>query len=134
MVVDFQFFLSRGDCFAEALGVFGVAGGGTEVGDAGAPEFVERAHRKFAKIFCRHRCQGGRQEPLALHAEADVSSRFRRAPFVAAFGVAFVDGFDPVFGKMMLQESGVEVAAAVFVADDVSWGLGAGGWGLGSCA
>ena len=46
-------------------------------------------------------------------------SRFGSTPFVAAFGVAFVDRFDPVFGKMMLQERSVEISAAVFVADDV---------------
>ena len=54
---------------------------------------------------------------------------FGRAPFVAAFGPAFADRFNPVFGEVMLQEGRVEVAPAVFVADgeDGGWGLGAGG-------
>jgi hypothetical protein len=30
---------------------------------------------------------------------------------------------------MMLQESRVKVSAAMFVADDVRWGLGVGDWG-----
>ena len=75
---------------------------------------------------------GRSAKALALHAEADVDSRFWRPPFVAAFGVAFVNGFDPVFRKMMLQQSCIEVASAMLVADDVGGRMGAGGWGLGN--
>ena len=57
------------------------------------------------------------------------SARLGRPPFVAAFGVAFEHGLDPVLGKMMLQERGVEVAAAVFVADGVDGGAEAEGGG-----
>ena len=58
------------------------------------------------------------------------NARLGRAPFVAAFRVAFEHRLDPMLGKMMLQQRGVEVAAAVLVADgeDGGRGLRAGGW------
>src|SRR3954465_4687766 len=118
-IVDFQFPLRRGNVFTETMRIFGVAGGGTKVWNVRSPEFVECPHRKFAEVFGRHRCQGSRQEAFALHAKADMGSRFWRAPFVAAFGVAFVDRLDPVLGKMVLQKCSVKIAATVFVADDV---------------
>src|SRR4051794_20472828 len=130
VIFDSELALRGSNVFSEAVRILWIAGGRTEVRDMGAPESVECLHRQFAEVFGRHRrkCRG--QEALALHAECDAGSRFCGAPSVAAFDVTFVEGFDPVFGEMMLQQCGVKVAAPVFVAQGVDWGLGAGGWGL----
>lgn len=54
-----------------------------------------------------------------MHAEAYARSRLLGAPFIATFGMRFVDWFDPVFGKMVLEKCCVEVASAVLVANSV---------------